>query len=239
MAVPIYDWPQSVKPQASLVIAGGQYTDGGFTAGGAAIGQFEPGGRTILALRFATMKNAVDARLASWLMSAVGSAYFRIRIDGEAQTLSLAEAGEAGNEALLADGVGWDDGEFGDAETLFDDDTGWEYEPALFAGLAADEGAEYLTVSTDALTVPFPVGVAIGHRGSVYMVREADTLESGTAVLRLSPPLRRAVAVADPITFKPFGVFRCADPQAFRALFAYGRFVQPGEVRFIEVPQTA
>ena len=224
----IYEWRRSIVPRDQLVIAGRAAQSGGMTLGGALTSYGVAGGRIMLDMAFSTLKREANTD-ASWTYSQVmAQEILRIPIRCSDQLVPSADLGGA----ALADGIPWDGGQpWATGEN-------WAWSP--FAPLAADalRGAETFTVDmSDAgqvLDLGHVIGFAKGVVETAHVVMAIEYDADDVATVTVQPSLRRAMDAGDQMLFRPSILATCQNPEALAATFSYGRYTQPGAVRFVE-----
>lgn len=226
--VVVYDWPRSIIPSGQAFRVPGQAVDGGFTTGGARTFSPEPGGRALLEWTFNYQGKVAAPRLFSWLMSKVSNgSIFRLRLLPSAQLISGSELGVEVPAGYEEDGVPWD------GDLYWDNDLGWEFEVGAAATAIALEGSTTIAIDMTGMALDLGHGHAIGFGGSAYIVDDIE-YSGSIATITVTPPVRKAVAVGDFVTFSPdfYGV--CMDPETFKSLFDPSGIIRPGSIKFAE-----
>lgn len=223
----VYDWPRSIVPAFAMFRTGGQGVEGGYTTGGVLSVFPEAGGRASVEASFSYFNNT-NARIVSWLTSKVmNGTVFRFPLSRCPQLVSLSDLSYTTEQE--DEGTPWSN------EQPWDTEENWLFDPMVPATEAALKGAVSITIDLSEFGSVVQYGHVIGHRSRAYMIEDIDYQDDGTAVLMISPPLRRPVAQGDPITFLPSMLCAVEDPNSFRSMFDAGGLIQPGSVTLREV----
>ena len=78
------------------------------------------------------------------------------------------------------------------------------------------------------------IGFHIGGYDFAHVVTNIAYDAATVATVWVSPPLRRALTTADDMLFRPKLMGTAQNPDSFSASYEFGKWVQPGGVRFIE-----
>lgn len=224
----VWTWPiGSIVPARQTFYAPGQAVSGGLTAGGVPSVTREPGGWATLDYEFSALGGAYGPRLVSWLLSAVRNwRPFTIPIVISPQLVPATEFGVAAS--LEWQGLPWDN------DQPWSNGENWTFSPVAKVATMALKGSTTLIVDMAILGDILRHGHVIGVGQNAYLVDDLDT--SGTsAVVTVSPPLRRSAFVGDLVRFRPWMTGVCTTPETFETLFDPGGLVRPGSIRFTEV----
>ena len=226
--VEILDWPAAVAPSAQIFHAGGQVFDGGFTGGGYAGVQPEPGGRAFLEMSFDTMKGEDASRMASWLMSRQrNGTVFRVPIRRTPQIASLAALGLSDLAAYQARGVPWEEGQ------PWDSGVNWSLDIVGTATVDALDGVTQIVVDLTGLNRGLKFGHLIGHNSIAYHI-DNIVYAGDVATISITPPLRNDMAAGDFVTLRPTMLATALDPDSFKAMFNSAGHIRPGSIVMAE-----
>lgn len=221
----VFTWPTAVVAVDQLFYVGGEASEGLFTVGGVMDKSPEPGGRAFLDCGFNYMKDDQTGRIVSWLMSKVTNGnVFRMPI-----TRSLQIATPPGvSIATEVAGLPWD------LSIPWDEGFRWAYEPVVAADGAVLAGNGEIDIDVGDLGTLLQIGHVIGPAsGGAHLIDDISYAGS-IATMKLTPPLRRDVADGAVFTLRPEMFCTVDNPDSFRAMFQYGKFVKPGNITFIE-----
>ncbi len=220
----IYDWPSLIVPINQLFYAGGEASEGLYTASGVQQISPEPGGRAFLDMSFNYMRNDTAGRVASWLISKVANGnVFRIPIWKSLQVAT----GDA-NSPYDSFGIPWDN------DQPWDNNQNWAYEPLTITTASALAGTTTIVMDLGDLGAVLDYGHVIGPSiGGAYLVDEIE-YDGTIATIKVTPPLRRAVAQGDLWTLRPAMYGTMDNPESFRSMFEKGLWVRPGNATMIE-----
>lgn len=211
----IYDWRSRLCPLSAVFEAGGTAIEGGFTAGGAAVSNPEPGGRGQLFMTFPTVYfDAARSLDVSWTISRVqNGAVMRVRLPPSRQLVTAS--------ALTVDDTGltWANGE------PWANDENWRANPWVPVTAAGERGgqtfgADFSTLG-EVLSIGHVVGFHVDGLDFAHKVMEVEYSPANIATVTVSPPLRRAIPVGADLRLRPsfLGVVRgAARGQTFRRL---------------------
>lgn len=225
----IYDWPGTVVPVNQVFRAGGLSIMGGMTLGGASVENPEPGGRGELVLEIAPIANA-DANLAaSWLSSRMLNGAV-LRIPLFQPTVQIVADSVLGGSTSA--GVLWSNG-FGWAGNV-----PWRFDPAASVTAVAAKGASSFVVNLTSLGQVLAIGHVIGFHTAGYdfahIVTDIAYDATNQATVSINPPLRRALAVSDPMKFRPIMLATCTNARDAMTNFRFGTSMTFNPLRLVE-----
>jgi hypothetical protein len=223
----IYQWPVDVAPIDQLFRAGGLSIAGGMTLGGAATENPEPGGRAELMFNFAVLALPEANKAMSWLASRMmNGAVLSVPIYNSVQLVPEVEI-------------------FGAAADNFVDTTDQysaipvrRWEPFVPVTAVALAGVETLTADLSELGRVLNEGHVIGFRSGAYdfahIVTEITYDVANVATIKVSPPLRRGLAISDKLHLRPKMLVRCTNASEVATTFTRGRHMAPAPARLVE-----
>lgn len=222
----VYQWPLAVAPIDQLFTAGGASVTGGMTLGGMATDNPEPGGRAVLSFSFAAVVGSKANVAASWLATASkNGAVFSIPIYNSVQLVP-------DNEIF---GAAADN--FTDVYDQFSPIPERRWEPFVPVTATALAGAEIVVASLADLDRVLLPGHVIGFRSGAYdfahLVTDITYDAGDIATIRVSPPLRRNLAINDKLHLRPRMVASLTSD--IGQLFTRGRHMTPAAVTAVEV----
>ena len=193
--------------RAQLFHVPGASVEGGYTSGGARISSPEPGGFGVLEIQPA-LHLEWEYPVASWLMSKTNGQILRVRLAATPQVAS----------ARAAAGVPWG------AETIYPDSPwsnlqNWSGDLAAQYATPALEGSNVLVIDMSQLGPLLRHGHVIGHGDSCYGVDDIEYDSNGRATILTTLPLRRDVAEADSVWFRPWFTGSIGNPGDFKSTY--------------------
>lgn len=222
----IHQWPLSVAPIDQLFMAGGVSVSGGMTLGGVATENPEPGGRAMLSFSFATMVTVEANVAASWLASqSKNGAVFSVPIYDCAQLVP----------ASVIFGAAADN--FTEVYNQYSEIPERRWEPFLPVTAAALAGSETVVANVAELGRVLLAGHVIGFRSGAYdfahVVTDITYDAGNVATIKVSPPLRRDLAIADKLHLRPRMIGAISGD--IGQMFKRGRHMAPAAVSVVEV----
>jgi hypothetical protein len=181
--------------------------EGGFTAGGARIMSPDVGGFAMLEIQPSMQTREWEYPFSSWLMSKCNGQILRVRMAPTPQVLSKRSLQSAY----------WDGDD--DPELPWSNEEPWEGDLAAVYSVVSLKGSLQVTVDMSVIGEFLRVGHVIGHKNACYMVDEIDYDEDSVATIRVTPPLRDAVAINDPVYFRPWFTGVIANASEIRATY--------------------
>lgn len=171
----------------------GAAIEGGFTSGGARIISPEPGGFSMLQIEPALQVNEWDYPVSSWIMSKTNGQIVRVRLAPTPQVASARSI--RSTEPWRAEGT-FD-------ETLWSNLQAWSGDLTATYSAVALAGSNVLQINMAAIGPILQPGHVIGHDFSCYKVDEI-TYVGTVATIKVTPPLRKNVAIGNNVYFRPW-----------------------------------
>jgi hypothetical protein len=94
-----------------------------------------------------------------------------------------------------------------DDDALFDDDTGYDYEPTFLALETYERGAEEITFDATSIGNALQPGQWFSHDDWPYKVTGIWQEDGGLTRIKFEPPLRRDIPESAEITLRATGIF--------------------------------
>lgn len=229
MTVPLFYWPERVRPSRQIVSAVGNTTDGFISRSSYENDLPISGARNQLRLAFG-YHQSVDAAWAAWIIQNLRRGWFSVPLLTCPQLCNGAALVAA--EAAYAQGLPFS------TEEYFSTGYGFRFNPTVDVSTGVLEGNSVVVLDESRYPDELTHGKIFGMGRAVYHVNEIER-DGDLATVTFSPPARRDIEVGEEATLRPSLICKPADVSSFINAFEPADLIQPGELVMNEVVDAA